>query len=82
MVCWLRSRTASATRRAIYSQGLTAETVARFRARLAQPEERAQLSTFFGMVAADLNDVLAEAYQRLEADRRGWDAPPAQLCPG
>jgi hypothetical protein len=72
---------ASATRRAVYSHGLTAETVNRFRARVAQPQQRSQLATLFGVAENDLENILAEAYQRLETTPRHWESPPAYLFP-
>ena len=74
---------ASATTRGrVYSHGLTAQTVNRLRARLAQPHWRSELAALFGAAEDALENVLAEAYQRLESDRRHWESPPAQLFPG
>jgi hypothetical protein len=72
---------ASATARDVYSHGLTAHTVHRFRARLAQPHRRGELATLLGVAQDDLDSVLADAYQRLRTDQRHWDSPPAQLFP-
>jgi hypothetical protein len=72
---------ASTTGRRVYSHGLTAETVNRFRARFGQAHQRSQLATLFGVSENELENVLAEAYQRLETTPRHWDSPPAQLFP-
>jgi hypothetical protein len=69
------------TRGSVYAHGLTAQTVMRFRGRAAQAHHRAQLAALFGVSDANLEDVLASAYQRLETEPRHWEQPPEVLFP-
>ncbi len=66
----------------VYSRGLDAETVRRFALRARDAQHRGSLAEAFATTVDELEQVLEQAYGRVETDPNQWDGPPTTLFGG